>query len=88
MKRRTFIKAAAGGVVLASGVGGAVWLNTPGNKLPLTIKQALKQLDLLMAAKLNRANLSSTGAWSLFQIFSHVAQSIEQMSPAFYDSIL
>ena len=73
MKRRQFLKASiASGVSLSVIGGGAIWLNSAINKDNLTIDLALKQLE-----DLSNKEITHTGEWEPFQIFTHCAQSIE-----------
>lgn len=73
MQRRTFLKtlASSGAVVAVTG-GGYVWLRPDGQSEPLTVSTALRKMDAL-----DPETIQSTGAWTPFQIFSHIAQSIE-----------
>ena len=77
MQRRTFLKtlASSGVVVVATG-GGYAWLQPNGEAEALTVTKALEKIDAM-----SRASVQSTGAWSPFQIFSHIAQSIEYSIP-------
>ena len=73
MKRRRFIKTGIiGGLSIGIVGSGAVWLNTPSNKDPLTIDAVLAKLD-----ELSTQTILSSGEWSPYQIFTHCAQSIE-----------
>lgn len=73
MQRRTFLKTiASSGIVVAATGGGYVWLQPDGESEPLTVATALQKIDAL-----SRTTVQSTGVWSPFQIFSHIAQSIE-----------
>lgn len=73
MQRRTLLKTlASSGVVVAATGGGYVWLQADGQSEPLTVANALEIIDALAGS-----NVTSTGVWSPFQIFSHIAQSIE-----------
>ncbi len=70
MNRRKFILGSiASGVVIGSGV---TWIGIEQNQEPLTLDFALTKLDLLM-----KQNPSTTGEWSLYQVFTHLAQSVE-----------
>lgn len=73
MQRRTVLKTlASSGVVVAATGGGYVWLQPDGQSEPLTVPNALQKIDAMASA-----NVTSTGVWSPFQIFSHIAQSID-----------
>jgi len=81
MKRRQFIKTGiVGGLSLGALGAGAVWLNIPTNKAPLTIDAALAKLD-----ELSKQVILSSGEWNPYQIFTHCAQSIEFSLTGFPD---
>jgi hypothetical protein len=70
MNRRKFILG-----TIASGVfigGGVTWFGIEQNQEPLDIDFTLSNLDTMM-----KQNLKTTGKWSLYQIFTHCAQSVE-----------
>lgn len=73
MNRRQFVKLSASTLLLASS---SVALSDEVYKIqkvePLTIKQALMMLD-----SLESSSVSSEGAWNLFQVYTHLAQSVE-----------
>lgn len=71
MDRRQFIKGSFFGAVGIAG-GAAVWLNTGGNKEPLTVAAVMAKLN-----GLSHATLDNNGTWDCHQVFSHCAQSIE-----------
>lgn len=68
MNRRTFL---AGSAVLAGGVTAGVAWKRHANPAP--------DLQALVAelAAISQPSVSSTGSWSPFRVFSHLAQSIE-----------
>ncbi len=89
MQRRKLLLGAASVGLVALG-GGAVWLNTPGNGQPLTTAAAIERLNGMLGR-----SISSSGKWTPFQIFNHIAQSIEfsmsgypQLKSAAFQSVL
>jgi len=70
MNRRKFIIGSiASGVV----IGGALkWVSIEKNNEPLTIDFALSKLEKLIAQ-----SPKTTGDWNLYQVFTHLAQSVE-----------
>lgn len=89
MQRRTFLKAASStGAVIALSGGAYVWLKPDGTSEPLTVAIALQKLEALSGQ-----TVQSTGTWTPFQVFSHIAQSIEysitgfpEMKSAFFQN--
>jgi len=76
MKRRTFLLGSAvASIGLASGI---TWVAIKPNKQPLTVDNALQHLEQLIAQK-----LTTTGEWTLAQIFTHCAQSVEYSMTGF-----
>ncbi len=70
-RRRVLL--AGGSVVALAFTGGVAWLASgPGGRAP-RIADALATLERLEAAD----TIASTGEWTPFRIFSHLAQSIE-----------
>lgn len=71
MDRRKFIFSsfAASGALI---VGGGVWLSLPAVREELTISFLLEKLGLL-----KNSPLQFSGDWNAFQIFNHMAQSVE-----------
>ena len=77
MQRRQFIKASI--ITSASlGLGGALWLNDEADKSRLTIDGVLATID-----RLQKQQVTTTGAWSLNQILDHCAQSVEYSMSGF-----
>ena len=76
MNRRKFILGSiASGAVIA---GGAAWLGIEQNQEPLDIDFALSKLDKLM-----EQNPIAAGEWSLYQVLTHCAQSVEYSMSGF-----
>lgn len=75
MNRRSFLKGATvtSAAVVAGGYG--FWSSIAVHDEPLTLDFALAKLDKLLAQPLQ--NLQKQGAWNLFQMFTHLAQSVE-----------
>lgn len=75
MNRRSFLKGATvtGAAVVAGGYG--FWSSIAVHDEPLTIDFAIAKLDKLLAQPLQ--SLKKEGAWNLFQMFTHLAQSVE-----------
>lgn len=71
MNRRQFNLALLTGVAAAA-VGGAVWVHLPASDQELSLAAISRELQSLPLA-----NLDSNGAWSISEIFQHLAQSIE-----------
>ena len=70
MNRRQFILGSlASGVIIG---GGVAWLSIEQNQEPLNIDFALSNLNYLI-----KQNPKTTGEWSLYQVFTHCAQSVE-----------
>ncbi|MEE9322430.1 MAG: DUF1569 domain-containing protein [Granulosicoccus sp.] len=70
MNRRKYILGSiAGGVFIG---GGVTWLGIKQNQEPLDIDFALSKLNKLM-----EQTPKTTGEWSLYQVFTHCAQSVE-----------
>ncbi|WP_395373745.1 DUF1569 domain-containing protein [Marinicella sp. W31] len=80
MRRRQLLKFGLLGTAGVA-VGGFVWLRNGKPDRPLTIEASLQVLRELQQLK-----LSSTGNWSPFQIFSHLAQSVEYSMQGFPQS--
>ena len=80
MRRRQLLKYGLLGTVGMIG-GGFVWLRTGKPDRPLTISASLQVLE-----QLQKLDLVSTGSWTPYQIFSHVAQSIEYSMQGFPES--
>ena len=69
MNRRTFILGSLAGAATA---GTAAWFSIEKNQGHLTIDHALLKLEQIMMQ-----SPTTQGAWNLFQIFTHCAQSVE-----------
>lgn len=76
MKRRQFLLYSAAGIA-SLGAGGGLWLSHSDGQ-PLTIESALGKL-----AALQGRVVISTGEWSAFQVFRHLAQSIQYSMDGF-----
>ncbi|WP_102797676.1 DUF1569 domain-containing protein [Bowmanella denitrificans] len=73
MNRRQFIQRFLLGTGVLAAAGGGLWLSSQQvSRAQLSMELALAKLDSLQPQQ-----LSATGDWNLFQIFSHCAQSIE-----------
>ncbi|MFV8569579.1 DUF1569 domain-containing protein [Marinobacter sp. SBS5] len=68
-RRKLILGSIASGVFIGSG---AAWLGIEQSQEPLDIDFALSNLSKLM-----KQNLTTTGEWSLYQVFTHCAQSVE-----------
>ena len=71
MIRRTFLTTALSAGAITC-VGGVAWFSIEPNRQPLTIAHALAQLEPLVAQ-----NAHGSGAWSLYKVLVHSAQSVE-----------
>ncbi|MCY7294966.1 DUF1569 domain-containing protein [Alteromonas sp. a30] len=72
MNRRQFLIGTGVASVAVSAVSFGVWFSITPQHEPLTIDFALAKLERLLASKLSKA-----GEWSLAQMFTHLAQSVE-----------
>jgi len=76
MDRRKFILGSiASGAVIG---GGALWFGIEKNNEPLDIDFALEKLN-----KLLKQNPKTVGDWNLYQMFTHLAQSVEYSMTAY-----